>query len=71
MDSLQSLNTSIAKIENNEFLDHDAKIIHKFDLLKYFARDILKLSENIEETSLNYAHKIERKYKLLNQILNQ
>ena len=68
MDSFATIEQSFKKIQNNPILDHDSKITHRFEILKAFARDILKISDNIEETSIHYGHKVERIETLLNHI---
>lgn len=67
MDTINTIKNSFEKLDANEFLDHDSRVYHKFDILRHFARDILKLADNIEETSISYSHKIERKEKIVNQ----
>jgi hypothetical protein len=71
MDSISRLNLLIQKTLDTNHLDNDFKVNTISNDIKYWCNEYLRLYENIEETSISKAHKIERKEKLINQILNQ
>lgn len=70
MDSISKLNLSIQKTLDANHLDNDFKVNMISSDIKYWCNEYLRLHQNIEETSISSAHKIERKEKLINQILN-
>ncbi len=71
MDSISKLNLSIQKTLDANHLDNDFKVNMISSDIKYWCNEFLRLHQNIEETSISNAHKVERKEKLINQILNK
>ena len=67
MDSLSKLNMILEKIEDR-YTDYDVKIIDQWFALRCWANDLLTLDKNIQETSLNPKHKLERIQKAIDQI---
>ena len=71
MDSLSKLKLRIQRTLNADHLDSDFKTNTVSSDIKYWCNEFLRLHQNIEETSISNAHKIERKEKLINQILDK
>lgn len=67
MDSLSKLNMLLEKIEDRD-TDNDVKIIDRWFVIKCWAKEFLELDKNINETSLNQSHKLERMEKAIDQI---
>jgi len=70
MDSLSKLKSDSQKYLDSD-CDNDLKVNMISSDIKYWCNEFLRLHQNIEETSISNAHKIERKEKLINQILNK
>jgi hypothetical protein len=71
LDSLTKLKLICQKYSDSDAIDNDAKIEMTSFEIKHWCNDYLKIHQNIEETSISNAHRIERKEKLINQILNK
>ena len=71
MDSLSKLKLRIQRTLDADHLDSDFKTSLVSSDIKYWCNEFLRLHQNIEETSISNAHKIERKEKLINQILDK
>jgi hypothetical protein len=71
MDSLSKLKLEIQKTLDADHLDSDFKTNMISSDIRYWCSEFLRLHQNIEETSISNAHKIERKDKLINQILDK
>jgi len=69
MDSLSKLKIITQKYSESTF-DNDAKVEMISFEIKHWCNDYLRILKNIDETSISQAHKIERKEKLNNEILN-
>jgi hypothetical protein len=70
MDSLSKLKLICQKYSDSDF-DNDSKVEMTSFEIKHWCNDYLRIHQNIEETSISNAHKIERKEKLINQVLNK
>lgn len=70
MDSLSKLKTGLKKSLDNYKWDSDVNINVASSDIKYWCEEYLRVLQNIEETSISPSHKIERKEKLINEILN-
>lgn len=70
MDSLVKLKLICQKYADSN-IDNDSKVEMTSFEIKHWCNDYLRIHKNIEETSISNAHKIERKEKLINEILNQ
>lgn len=71
MDSLSKLKLGIQKMLDADHLDSDLKTNMISSDIKHWCNEYLRLDQNIQETSISNAHKIERKEKLINQILDK
>ena len=71
MDSLSKLKTDLKKLLDNDKWDIDVNINMVSSDIKYWCEEYLRVLQNIEETSISPSHKLERKEKLINQILNK
>lgn len=70
MESLLKLKVNCEKQLSLNHLDNDVKVNMTTSDILYWCKDFIRIHENIEETSISNSHKIERKQKLINQILN-
>lgn len=69
MESLEKLKMITSKyLESNQ--DHDNIVEMIAFEIKHWCNDYLRIHQNIEETSISQDHRIERKEKLINQILS-
>ncbi|OHT44463.1 hypothetical protein [Flavobacterium tructae] len=69
MESLERLKMITSKyLESNQ--DHDNKVEMVAFEIKHWCNDFLRIHQNIEETSISHNHRVERKEKLINEILS-
>lgn len=71
MDSLRKLKSRIEKQIANPSWDADVNANMSVSDIKHWCNEFLRLDKNIEETSISPSHKIERKQKLINDLLNR
>jgi len=67
----QVLKLEIEKTLQKYVWDSDLKVNTVISDIKWWCDEFLRLCKNIEETSISPNHKIERKEKLINEILNK
>ncbi len=67
IDSISKLQMNLDLVEDYN-QDKDIETANKWFIVKCWAEDFLKLDKNIQETSLNHSHKIERMEKGLDEI---
>lgn len=70
MDRIDKLTNDCKKLLRNNVLDNDVKVNITISDIKHWCNEFLRINQNIEETSISPSHKIERKQKLLNDVLN-
>lgn len=70
MESTSKLILNIKKINDNNCLDKDVKINFQFSEVSQWCKEFLKLEENFIQTSISKEHLLERKEKLIKEILN-
>ena len=70
MNSLSKLKFITEKYNESNHFGNDAKVEMISVVIKNWCNEYLRIHENIEETSISQAHKIERKEKLNNEILS-
>jgi hypothetical protein len=69
MDSFAKLSLLIRRIKENDVWDNDIKVNMISSDIQYWCKEYLRLYQNIEETSISKEHAIERREKLINQVL--
>jgi hypothetical protein len=69
MENLNELQKRLKGIDETH--DSDSAIESKWLAFKFWAQDFMKIDENIEDTSINYSHKLERKNEILTKILKE
>lgn len=70
MDSMAKLIIDCGKQLSNEVYDNDVKVNMTISDIKHWCNEFLRINQNIEETSISPSHEIERKQKLINDVLN-
>lgn len=71
MDSLSKLKIDVKRTLENDAWDNDVNINMASSDIKYWCNEYLRTLKNIEETSISPSHELERKEKLINQVLNK
>lgn len=70
MDSVKKLESIVKKTMDSANFDDDIKVNFIIADIKYWCENYLVLLANIEETSLNKNHEVERKKKLINLLFD-
>lgn len=68
MISLPALKNALDHVDQNEVIDDDVKTSIKWDVLNDWAKDLIRLDENIKKTHLNHEDRLKQLKVILDKI---